>query len=259
MSPFIGRTPRGDKAPLETSHHPRNITMNFTCPYCNQPTTITTPNQYNLWIQLLVEQSDKGSVGFGVHAITCPNPDCKKLYLEARLTNAERTERTNWAWGATKLLHTWKLLPESNAKPLHDFIPEPIREDYYEACRIKDLSPKASATLARRCLQGMIRDFWGISKPRLKDEIEALKEKVDPLTWQAIDAVREVGNIGAHMGRDIDLIIDVEPEEAQLLIGLVEQLFEDWYVERNAKEQRYKKIKEMAEKKKVQKAGKGRE
>ena len=42
----------------------------------------------------------------------------------------------------------------------------------------------------------MIRDFWGIVQSRLKDEIDALKDKVDPETWQAIDAVREIGNIG---------------------------------------------------------------
>ena len=31
--------------------------------------------------------------------------------------------------------------------------------------------------------------------------------------WQAIDAVRSIGNIGAHMEKDINLIVDVDPEE----------------------------------------------
>lgn len=48
----------------------------------------------------------------------------------------------------------------------------------------------------------MIRDFWGIVQSRLKDEIDALKDKVDPETWQAIDVVREIGNIGAHVEKD---------------------------------------------------------
>ncbi len=63
----------------------------------------------------------------------------------------------------------------------------------------------------------MIRNFWGIAKPRLIDEVDALQDKVDPLTWSAIDAVRRIGNIGAHMEKDIDLIVDVEPDEAELL------------------------------------------
>ena len=43
-------------------------------------------------------------------------------------------------------------------------------------------------------------------------EIEQIKGKVESLTWQAIDAVREVGNIGAHMGEDVNLIVDIEPK-----------------------------------------------
>lgn len=37
--------------------------------------------------------------------------------------------------------------------------------------------------------------------------------------------VREIGNIGAHMEADINVIIDVDPDEAQILIDLVELLF----------------------------------
>ena len=92
------------------------------------------------------------------------------------------------------------------AKVFPDYVPAAIRADYLEACLVRDLSPKASATLSRRCLQGMIRDFWGIKKARLIDEIEALKDKTDELTWEAIDSVRSIGNIGAHMQKDIDLI-----------------------------------------------------
>lgn len=87
----------------------------------------------------------------------------------------------------------WQLRPQSNAKPFPPYIPAPIREDYEEACSIKDLSPKAAATLSRRCLQGIIRDYWGISKARLIDEINELKGKVDQSTWDAIDAVRNIG------------------------------------------------------------------
>ncbi|UOV00141.1 DUF4145 domain-containing protein [Chryseobacterium daecheongense] len=111
------------------------------------------------------------------------------------------------------------------------------------------LSPKASATLSRRCLQGIIRDFWGISKSRLIDEINAIEEKVDPLTWKSIDAVRKVGNIGAHMEKDINLIIDVEPNEAKLLLELIELLFEEWYVHRYEREQKLKEIVELAKSK----------
>lgn len=89
-------------------------------------------------------------------------------------------------------------------------------------------------------------------KPNLKQEIDAIEDKVDPTTWKAIDTVRTVGNIGAHMERDIDLIIDVEPNEAKLLISLIETLLRDWYVERHEREQRMSQIAALAEKKEQQ-------
>ncbi|MDQ5957996.1 MAG: hypothetical protein QG665_337, partial [Patescibacteria group bacterium] len=69
----------------------------------------------------------------------------------------------------------------------------------------------------------------------------------------AIDAVRSVGNIGAHMEKDINLIVDVEPGEAQLLIELIEQLVEDWYTTRKDKQDRLSKITGLARLKKEQK------
>ena len=68
----------------------------------------------------------------------------------------------------------------------------------------------------------MIRDCWGVSKKRLFDEIEAIKDKLDDLAWNAIDGVRKIGNIGAHMEAEINVIVDVDPDEAKLLIGLIE-------------------------------------
>lgn len=217
--------------------------FNFTCPFCNQPTTITDPNLFESWERIVIEDSKKGKVGFKIYAITCPNIHCNNLYLKVSLTDAQSTQ---WGWRFGKTLESWNLLPESQAKVLPEYVPTPIKEDYYEACRIRDLSPKASATLSRRCLQGMIRDFWKISKRTLKQEVDSLEEKVDKATWEAIDSVREVGNIGAHMEKDINTIIDVEPKEAQLLIELIETLVADWYVSNNDKNERLKKVKLLA-------------
>jgi hypothetical protein len=93
----------------------------------------------------------------------------------------------------------------------------------------------------------MIRDFWGIKKARLIDEINSLQDRLDGQTWDAIDAVRKIGNIGAHMEKDINVIVDVDPEEARLLIELIETLFEEWYVTRHERAQRMAKIKAAAD------------
>jgi len=93
----------------------------------------------------------------------------------------------------------------------------------------------------------VLREFWNVKPGRLVDEIDQIKDKTDPLTWQAIDAVRKVGNIGAHMEKDINIIIDVDPNEAQLLIGLIKTLIRDWYIAREERKNRLNQITAIAQ------------
>ena len=44
------------------------------------------------------------------------------------------------------------------------------------------------------------------------------------------------------MEKDINLIIDIEPDEAQKLIKLIELLIEQWYIERHNQQQLYADI-----------------
>jgi hypothetical protein len=90
--------------------------------------------------------------------ILCPNPDCRRETIVVALYEAKRTQSFDFKIeGLPKGM--WRLVPDSKAKVFPDYVPEAIRADYTEACRIVALSPKAAATLARRALQGMIRDF----------------------------------------------------------------------------------------------------
>lgn len=87
------------------------------------------------------------------------------------------------------------------------------------------------------------------------DEIEAIRDKTDALTWSAIDSVRKIGNIGAHMEKDINVIVDVGPNEAQLLIELIELLVKDWYVAKRDREERLKNIVAVSHAKDAAKTG----
>jgi hypothetical protein len=71
-------------------------------------------------------------------------------------------------------------------------------------------------------------------------------------TVDAIDHVRQIGNIGAHMEKDINLIVDVDPDEAQVLIELTELLFDEWYVARKTRTERLTKLGVIAGEKKEQ-------
>ena len=150
---------------------------------------------------------------------------------------------------AVQFILSWNMKPQSHAKQFPNYVPKPIITDYQEACLIQNLSPKASATLARRCLQGMIRDFWGVKERTLFAEINGIQANVDPQTWQAIDAVRSVGNIGAHMEEDINLIIDVDPNEAAALIKLIEMLIKDWYIAKQERSNNLTSVIDMANQK----------
>ncbi len=187
--------------------------------------------------------------------VVCPNPKCKRFSLTIQLVKTKRVFDSGSArWVPVGDPQTWRLVPPSDARVFPDYIPKQLRDDYEQACLIRDLSAKASASLARRCLQGMIRDFWGVRRDHLINEIEAIKDKIDPLTWKAIDSVRSIGNIGAHMEKDVNLIIDVDPDEARQLIWLIETLFKDWYISKREREENLKAISEVADAKKKAKA-----
>lgn len=132
--------------------------------------------------------------------------------------------------------------PKSSAKQYPLYIPQNIRSDYEEACAVLYLSPKSSATLSRRCLQGMIRDFWGIRKARLFDEVSELKDRIPPDLWKSIDGLRLLGNIGAHMEKDTNLVIDIDTDEASNLIKLIEILMKEWYINREERKNVFDEI-----------------
>jgi hypothetical protein len=227
------------------------LMSSWTCPFCNQNATITKPN-VSVEHHKFKNDNKYGDLIIASSVVVCPNSDCKELSLRVALYEAVSDGYGGWNTGDLKT--SWQLIPSSAAKVFPDYVPKAILDDYNEACLIRDLSPKASATLSRRCLQGIIRDYWKVTKPRLVDEIESIKDKVDPLTWQAIDAVRHIGNIGAHMEKDINLIIDVDPQEAGLLIGLIEMLIKDWYIVRHEREEQLRSVVKLSDDKKQSKA-----
>lgn len=223
--------------------------FNWTCPHCGRAVTIATERRsYNNHFLSLPNKD--GTLVFSSSFFVCPNDECGKFTLKAHLYEAVNNLQRGGLVPNGKPLRTWDLIPDTRSKVFPSYIPAQILEDYREACLIRDLSPKASATLARRCLQGIIRDFWTVKPGRLVDEIAAIKGNVDQITWEAIEAVRKIGNIGAHMEKDINLIVDVDPNEAGLLIGLIETLLSEWYVQREERNKRMNALISVAASKK---------
>ncbi|CAM8001939.1 DUF4145 domain-containing protein [Leclercia adecarboxylata] len=221
--------------------------MSWVCPHCNHAAVIRDEDRCSSDFDL---ESTYGEIKYITTGITCPNPQCHRptiIITEKRyssLPNGNKYLNPNG-----KNLVAYPRSEKQRAKEYPNYIPAVVLDDYKEACSIVELSPKASATLSRRCLQGMIRDFWSVKADTLFNEIQAIEDKVDPAVWEAIDSTRKVGNIGAHMEKDINLIIDVSSEEADLLIAMIEMLLDDWYVARHEKQQKLQRIKDIAAKK----------
>ena len=212
-------------------------TSNWVCEYCGYAQVVSSLTYNQAIAEIDNDRSKHGPIFGVVSTIACANGSCRELSISFTLHHRISQGPATFSEDNRKPIQFWRLLPESIAKPQPGYIPEPIVDNYKQACRIRDLSPNASATMSRRCLQGMIRDFWKVEEKRnLLDEIKAIKDRVEPATLEAIDAARKIGNIGAHMEQDVDLILNVEPNDAQVLIKLIEILFKDWYVNRHERQ-----------------------
>ena len=122
-------------------------------------------------------------------------------------------------------------------KPTPSQVPNEVSEDYSEACAVLTISPKASAALSRRCLQGILSNH-GYTGKNLARQVDAVLAETDaskalsPALRTTIDAVRNFGNFSAHPITDITTqqIIPVEPHEAEFCLEIVEEMFDHFYV-----------------------------
>lgn len=211
------------------------------CPFCNRDQTVTDEGRQITFADLTIDNAD-GPRRLVAKFVVCPNPECRKFSLSASLHGLEVSGNRSYTG---KHIKTWSLVPPSRAHFFSVDIPQQVLQDYEEACIAVEFSPKVAAALSRRCLSEMLRDFWRVQPGMLGDEFRQIKGTADPLTWEAIESVRKNGMIGGRMDSEGAEILDTEPGEAELLIGLIETLIQDWYVSREDRRKRLAKIKEI--------------
>lgn len=232
------------------------------CPFCGESQVITGPQFHRISQPLEIAQSQYERPGVELQARGCANPSCGEIEIGVWFGRGHGLKTVTGQSVMFMLDNdgaSYHLVrPQSKAKPQPSSVPRVLVDDYKEAYAILHLSPQASATLARRVLQGMIRDFCQISKGTLAAEIDELKSRadagsaptgVDIETIQAMHGVRSIGNIGAHMESDVNTIVAIDANEAEVLINLIEMLFKDWYVARAARIQTLNDIANIAQKK----------
>lgn len=211
----------------------------FKCPFCGQGMSLQkeTVQQYRCNFEYIGIPESSALPHLEITMFRCPNDECQKEAVFIAGANGYMDDLFMSVYPPAKFIQ------------FPDYVPRAILVDYKEACAIAGRSPKAAATLARRCLQGMIHDFWGIHEKNLNAEITQLKGKVPAAQWRAIDAVRSIGNIGAHMEHDVNLIVEVDTDEASKLIRLIEHLIEKWYIDRHETEKLYAELADISNEK----------
>jgi hypothetical protein len=169
------------------------FTEHFSCPECRQISIkfIATPKQQPI-------PFNGGMVGLR----TIPSP---KYYEEA-------------------------IMPKTTSR---DSIPKGVEDifriDYDRAVKQLPIDSMASAAYSRRLLQHYIEKKHKIKESDLKQEIKKLKEKnhYQPELVKLFDHIRHYGNFAAHATTNpiSGEIIDVDPEEAEWLLVILEQIF----------------------------------
>lgn len=211
------------------------------CPYCGLETDVSAAK-----IQRAVVAPDVDST-FGSKALVlevgiCPNTYCR----EVRAAVKQFRVAGGKVQASDEPLRTWPLIPSFEGRGIPDYVPQSVRDEYDQACATRTASPMAAATLARRCLQTMIHDFWDVKEKYLSASIDALGDRIDEETFEAIDAVRRIGKLSTHMEKGTNLLQEATAEEAELLIGLIEYLVDEWYVSRHKRKQRLQRMKDLS-------------
>ncbi len=162
----------------------------------------------------------------------CPNPDCRDTTLDVLVYRAD-DGRPNDANAPGTLVKTWPLIPSTRGRAWTRVVPAAVRDEYDEACRTETSSPKASAALARRCVQTILRDFFSAAGTPLAAEIERIARALGPdPAAVALRALSEIENVRLTAERDPATLVAASPSEAALMIDLLDLLIEETYVAR---------------------------
>jgi hypothetical protein len=206
----------------------------FKCAFCNSITN--NPERHSTAADTSHREAKISRQVF-VTTTICGNVKCRKATIIAYEGEYKHIKGNygsfNWIGEPPK---EWRLQPEVTMPELPSYIKEDLRKNFEEAHKILLHSSNASAVHARRCLQYILNDYFSVElsnlreRASLKEEIDAVRSnsRITPPLWAALDAVRIMGNVGAHP--DVNVMVDVNPEEVNKMLEVIHMLIEATYV-----------------------------
>ena len=209
------------------------------CPYCGF--TYQTAYGSNVFANLLTDPDET----VAVHSImyVCPYLECRKIEVHvdagafpANMNGRPQADLNKIRFDLPAAFFRQRLLPFGQCgKPEFrvDAIPDQVFWDYNEACRLLKLSPNASATYGRRCLQKILRHRFKVKPGKFQNEIHALSNISTPVGQEIIevlDRIRKYGKIASLPEDDVKILVDVTMDEAEQIIEVIEVLMYIWYL-----------------------------
>jgi len=202
------------------------------CPHCNKGVKFS-------WGYFGPIKTVNPKEGYYVFYDTCPNCEESVLYYSlcehTKTSTYDRYTLNTNSEGTYQIIEDTLIFPIKKEFEEINSIPEKYLEDYYEAKEVISASPKSSAALTRRLLQLILRDCYSIQEKNLSLEIQKfiLIEGIPSHLSDAVDAIRNIGNLAAHPEKEINTgnIVSVEPGEAEWLLEVIENLFDFTFIQ----------------------------
>ncbi|HFK5507930.1 DUF4145 domain-containing protein [Elizabethkingia anophelis] len=214
------------------------------CPHCNKAVRFD-------WVYKGPIKIIDNEKAYFLFYDTCPN--CEDSVIYYSLCNYKKENTYNYyirenTDGSYCIESEILLFPNKRQFEYIDSIPEKYLEDYNEAKEVISISPKASAALSRRLLQLILRDEFKIKEKSLSQEIGkfVLLPGIPSHLTDAVDAIRNIGNLAAHPEKESNTgnIVNIEPGEAEWLIEVIEALFDFTFIQPYKLEIRRKELNE---------------
>lgn len=135
-------------------------------------------------------------------------------------------------WNDAKVLHQSLVWPRAVSATVAEQVPAHIAQDYREAWAVLPRSAKASAALARRCLQTVLIEAGKAKSHRLSSMIKEVKPGMPSYVADELEDVKHAGDFSAHPLKDkaTGQILDVVRGEAEWVLHVLDLLFDHYYV-----------------------------
>jgi len=203
------------------------------CPHCSVSTAVEFET---FGARYIYNREDRADARYAITFGYCQNPGCGLLIVRLREESRNGSPAVRY------------VIPRSGAAMKFRDVPPELVSEYEQANAVLDASPAASAALARRCLQRVIREHMETRESRFYDELEAVAKsgKLPPYLADGLCKIREIGDLAKHPphGDRIGVIVDVSQEEAEWTLKMLEGMFKHCFVDPKEFERRTRGLKE---------------